>query len=179
MHGRFSDPYFKVLWQGGKTKFLDFFFIGASATKRFARSRIFKYGCLMIFLSNREKEGIGRSVQRPPPPPPWFKGLNNYPGTRRSDNLRIYRLLLNTDPIYWTVTVYPRSIYPFYIVSYCVKWVTTSCATQGFYISFNSLFGSKSIKRWGRKSYWFPCKYLQSILVSRVFSFKYSESFIR
>ena len=40
IHGRFSDPYFKVLWEGGKTKFLDFFFIGASATKRFARSRI-------------------------------------------------------------------------------------------------------------------------------------------
>ena len=24
-HGRFSDPYLKVLWEGGKNKFLDFF----------------------------------------------------------------------------------------------------------------------------------------------------------
>ena len=40
--------------RGGKTKFLDFFFIEASATKRFARSRIFRYGCLMIILSNRQ-----------------------------------------------------------------------------------------------------------------------------
>ena len=38
-HGRFSDPYF----------------IGASATKRFARSRIFRYKCLQIFLSKRQK----------------------------------------------------------------------------------------------------------------------------
>ena len=27
-HGRFSDPYFKVLWEMGKTKFLDFFSYG-------------------------------------------------------------------------------------------------------------------------------------------------------
>ena len=27
-HGRFSDPYFKVLLKGGKTKFLDFFSYG-------------------------------------------------------------------------------------------------------------------------------------------------------
>ena len=44
-----------------------FFFIGASATKRFAGSRIFTYGCLMIFLSNRQKEREGRGIQRPPP----------------------------------------------------------------------------------------------------------------
>ena len=24
-HGRFSDPFFKVLWEGGKTKFIDFY----------------------------------------------------------------------------------------------------------------------------------------------------------
>ena len=71
-HGRFSDPHFKVLWEGGKTKFLDFFFIGASATKRFARSRIFRHGCLMIILSKGKKKGkVGRTA----PPPPWFKGL--------------------------------------------------------------------------------------------------------
>ena len=59
IHGRFSNP-FKVLGEGGKTKFLDLFiFIGASATKRFARSRIFRYGCFMIFLSNRQKEREG------------------------------------------------------------------------------------------------------------------------
>ena len=54
----FQNPYFKVLWEGGKTKFLDFFFIGASATKRLARSRIFRYGCLMIIWSNRQKERV-------------------------------------------------------------------------------------------------------------------------
>ena len=64
--GRFSDPYFKVLWEGGKTKFLDFFFIRASATKRFARSRIFKYGCLVIILRNRQKEREGGSTAPPP-----------------------------------------------------------------------------------------------------------------
>ena len=52
-HGRFSNPYFKVLREGGKTKFLDFF-IGASATKRFARSRIFKYGLPPDILSKRQ-----------------------------------------------------------------------------------------------------------------------------
>ena len=71
-HGRFSDPYFKVLWEGGKTKFLDFFFTGASAAQRFARSSIFRYGCLKIILSKRQKGRGGRGVQRPPP---WFKGL--------------------------------------------------------------------------------------------------------
>ena len=57
-HGRFPDPYFKVLCKGVKLNFL-IFFIGASATKRFARSRIFRYGCLMIILSNRHKEREG------------------------------------------------------------------------------------------------------------------------
>ena len=33
-HGRFSDPYFKVLWEGVKLNFLNFF-IGASAIKSF------------------------------------------------------------------------------------------------------------------------------------------------
>ena len=75
-HGRFSDPYFKVLSEGDKTKFLDFLFIGASATKWFARSRIFKYGCLKIILSIRQKarEGVGY-VHCAAPPTPWFKGL--------------------------------------------------------------------------------------------------------
>ena len=66
-HGRFADPYFKVLWAEGKTKFLDFFFIGASATKRCARSRIFRYRCLMIILSKRQKEREGGAYSAPPP----------------------------------------------------------------------------------------------------------------
>ena len=58
-HGWLSDPYFKVLWEGCKAKFCDFFFIGASATKRFARSRIFRYGCLKIILSKTQKAREG------------------------------------------------------------------------------------------------------------------------
>ena len=49
----------------GKTKFLGFCSDAPSATKRFARSRIFRYGCLMIFLSNRQKEREGGGAVRP------------------------------------------------------------------------------------------------------------------
>ena len=52
-----------------KLNFLIFFFIGASATKRFAMSRIFRYGCLMIILSNRQKK------RRTAPPPHELRGL--------------------------------------------------------------------------------------------------------
>ena len=52
--------------KGVKLHFM-IFFIGASATKRFARSRINRYWCLMIILSNRQKEREGG--------PPWLKGL--------------------------------------------------------------------------------------------------------
>ena len=68
-HGQFSETYFNVLWEGGKTKFLDFFFIAAFATKRFARSRILRYGCLMIILRKRQKERGGGTFSAPPPPP--------------------------------------------------------------------------------------------------------------
>ena len=44
--------------RGVELNFLDFFLKWASATKRFARSRIFRYGCLMIILSNRQKERL-------------------------------------------------------------------------------------------------------------------------
>ena len=56
---------------GGKTKFIDFFFfIGASATERFARSSIFKYGCHKIILNKRQKRE-GRTA-----PFPRDKGVN-------------------------------------------------------------------------------------------------------
>ena len=65
-HGRFLDRFFK---EGVKLFFL---YIRPSATKRFARSRIFRYGCLMIILSNRQKEreGGGRTA----PTPHGFRG---------------------------------------------------------------------------------------------------------
>ena len=44
------------------------FFIGASVTKRFARSRIFKYGRLKIILSKRQREREGGAYSAPPPP---------------------------------------------------------------------------------------------------------------
>ena len=50
-----------------------FFFIGASATKSFAGSRIFRYGLPKDILSKVQKtKGGGRTA---PPPPPWVKGL--------------------------------------------------------------------------------------------------------
>ena len=54
-------PIFQSALRGGgvKLNFLIFFFIEASATKRFAISRIFRYVCLMIILSNRQKEREG------------------------------------------------------------------------------------------------------------------------
>ena len=43
IHGLFSNSYFKVLWEGGDTKFLDFFlFIGASATKKACKVKNFQ-----------------------------------------------------------------------------------------------------------------------------------------
>ena len=61
----FLDRYFKLLWERVKQNFLIYFIIGASETTRFARLRIFRYGCLMIILSNRQKEREG----------PCFMGL--------------------------------------------------------------------------------------------------------
>ena len=39
----------------GKTKFLEFFFIGASAIKSWEKSRIFRYGLMEIFLVKGKK----------------------------------------------------------------------------------------------------------------------------
>ena len=78
-HGRFSDPYFKVLWEGVKPNLLTLFFIGASAIKSFVRSRIFRYGLPKDILSKGQKNkgGGGRTV--PPPPIAWrvkcFEGV--------------------------------------------------------------------------------------------------------
>ena len=66
-YGRFSDPYFKVLWEGVKQSFLNFFFLGASAIKSFVRSRIFRYGLPKdISSKGQTKQGRG-GVQSPPP----------------------------------------------------------------------------------------------------------------
>ena len=47
-------------YDGGTTKLI--FFKGASATKRFARSRIFRYGCLKIFWAKGKKTREGRTA---------------------------------------------------------------------------------------------------------------------
>ena len=39
--GRFSDPYFKVLWEGGKTKFLDFFYHRGIRNKKVCKVKNF------------------------------------------------------------------------------------------------------------------------------------------
>jgi len=58
----FQSHISKCSERGVKLFFFFFYFIGAFATKRFARSRIFRYGCLMIILSNRQKEREGGRV---------------------------------------------------------------------------------------------------------------------
>ena len=50
--------------------FFVFFLIGASATKCFARSRIFKFGLTEDILSKGQKTKEGGGLQDPPPPPP-------------------------------------------------------------------------------------------------------------
>ena len=57
---------------------LIFFFIGTSATKRFAiaRSRIFRYGLSHDILSKRQRKREG-GAYRAPSPPPCFKGLSH------------------------------------------------------------------------------------------------------
>ena len=61
-------PIFKSALRGGKSKFFDFFFIGASATKKFAKSNIFRYGLPLDILSKRQKTT-------------WIRGLNSDPDT--------------------------------------------------------------------------------------------------
>ena len=60
MHGRFPDPYFKVLWEGVILNLLIFFlrhssFIWASATKSYEGSRIFRYGFPKDILRKGQK----------------------------------------------------------------------------------------------------------------------------
>ena len=66
-HGRFSNPYFKVLQEGVKQKNL-IFLIGASATKSFARSKFYlKYGFVKDILGKMQKNTLqveGLSVAR-------------------------------------------------------------------------------------------------------------------
>ena len=56
---------------------LFFFFVGASATKSFVRSIIFRYGLPNDILTKGEKKAGGGVLQRPYPPPAWTKGLKN------------------------------------------------------------------------------------------------------
>ena len=68
------DPAFECALRegrGGKTKFLDFLFIGAFATKCFESSRIFRNGLPKAILSKGQntKTGGGGGVRRTPPPP--------------------------------------------------------------------------------------------------------------
>ena len=53
LNGRFYRP--KTTVRGGKTKFLDFSFMGASAKKSWEKSRIFRYGLPLDFFSRGPK----------------------------------------------------------------------------------------------------------------------------
>ena len=64
-------PIFQSALRWGKTKFV-VFFKGASATKRLTRSRIFRYGCLKIILSKRQKTSEGGAYTSL-----WTKWLND------------------------------------------------------------------------------------------------------
>ena len=69
------NPWVKYIFQsalrGGKLHFR-FFFIGASATKGFARSRLFRYGLPYNISSKGQITKTGRGEQCPSP---WVKGL--------------------------------------------------------------------------------------------------------
>ena len=54
---------FQSALRGGHTNFVDFFFIGASVTKRFVRSRIFRYGVPKDILIKGQKTKLdGKKV---------------------------------------------------------------------------------------------------------------------
>ena len=53
------QPIFQIALRGVKTKILDFFFMGASATKSFARLIIFMYGLRNDILSRGQKTKAG------------------------------------------------------------------------------------------------------------------------
>ena len=54
----FQSPNFKVLWEGGKTKFLEFFFHRGIRNKGFARSKIFRYGSHGFSLSLAHQSNV-------------------------------------------------------------------------------------------------------------------------
>ena len=66
-YGVFSNPYFKVLWEGVTLNFLIFFFIGASATKVLQGQEFSGMGCLKIFRVKGKKQREGRMYITPPP----------------------------------------------------------------------------------------------------------------
>ena len=76
VHGRFLDRYFKCSKREGDQIFGFFFFIWTSATKRFARSRILRYGLPQDILNIRQRKREGGAYSAPLPP--WIKGLKLY-----------------------------------------------------------------------------------------------------
>ena len=94
-------PIFKALWEGVKL----FFFTWASATKSFARLRIFWYGLPKDILSKRQKnqgrEGRTYILIYPPPPPTT---------SRCNVGIQVYALQC--------VTVCQKSLVHFYIVTH-------------------------------------------------------------
>ena len=50
--------------------------MGASATKSFVRSGIFRYGLRNDILSRGQKTNSGGGAYNVQRPAPWFKGLN-------------------------------------------------------------------------------------------------------
>ena len=79
----------------GKTKYLDFFFIEASATKCWEKSRMFRYGCLMIFWVKGKKPRGGVTVLASGKEPNTFGGhyLTVVYGLKPSPNLGYKPLL--------------------------------------------------------------------------------------
>ena len=53
--------------EGEGDQIFRFFFIGKSATKKFARSRIFRYGLFNVILSKRQRKREGGAYSAPPP----------------------------------------------------------------------------------------------------------------
>ena len=62
-HGPSTGGFWTDFQRGGKTKFFDFFSLGASATKRFARSIIVRYGLRQDILSRRQKAREGGALR--------------------------------------------------------------------------------------------------------------------
>ena len=58
----------KSALRGGKTKFFDFFFKGASAIKIWEKSRIFRYGLPEDFFNRGQKTTAGGAYSAPSPP---------------------------------------------------------------------------------------------------------------